>query len=159
MINYIDYNFNPEEINNLIKYLNGVRELEVINDFLINISSLISNNKEDDYSKLRDLIQKFYNIKVTMNNLDDNIKKKILKLLILFINGGHKGFTPLDPATREKIKYFEPKPKIAKALATLFIPDFATQIGGTKYRFKKIKKSIKKNKKKNKKKKKSFMKN
>ena len=53
-------------------------KLEVINNFLIIISLLMSNNK-DDYSKLSDLIQEFYNIKETMNslNLDDNIKKNI----------------------------------------------------------------------------------
>ena len=85
MINYIDYNFNPEEINNLIKSLNGVRVLEVINNFLIIISLLMSNNK-DDYSKLSDLIQEFYNIKETMNslNLDNNIKKKNIKTSYFF---------------------------------------------------------------------------
>ena len=54
------------------------------------------------------------------------ILKKILKLLIIFINYGNKGFTPLDPTAREKIKYFEPKPRIAISLASIFVPDIAT---------------------------------
>lgn len=155
-IDNIDYNFNPDEINNLVKSLNEVRILNVINIFLITISLLMSNNK-NDFIKLSDLIQEFNIIKESMNslNLDDNIKKKILKLCILFINFGNKGFVPIDPTAREKIKYFKPKPRIAKSLASIFVPDIATQIGGNKYRLKKVLKSIKKNKKK----KKSFMKN
>ena len=148
MSNYnIDYNFNPEEINNLIKYLNKVRIFDVINSFLITISLLMSNNK-DDFMKLSDLIQEFNTIKESMDslNLDDHIKKKILKLLIFFINFGNKGFT------HNKIKDFKPKPRIAKSLASIFVPDIATHIGGNKYRLKKIKKSIKNNKKKNRKK-------
>ena len=82
-IDNIDYNFNPDEINNLVKSLNEVRILDVINIFLITISLLMSNNK-NDFIKLSDLIQEFNTIKESMNslNLDDNIKKKILKLLI-----------------------------------------------------------------------------
>ena len=68
------------------------------------------------------------------------IRSKNIKTFILFINFGNKGFTPLDPTAREKLNILKQKPRIAIALANIFVPDIAKQLGGNKYRLKKIKK-------------------
>ena len=151
--NQINYNFNFAELDQIIDSLNKHRnqsivsrhyqsQLDIINSLLVSISLLITKDK-DDYTQFRDLNTALDNIKKSMIlfNLKPRIQKKILQLLIIFIAEGKKGLI-----TNPKIKNFIPKPKIAKALASIYVPDFARQLGGSKYRSKKQKKSIKRKK-------------
>ena len=153
--NQINYNFNIDELDQIINSLNKYRnqsivskdyqsQLNIINSFLVTISFLITKDK-DDYMQFRDLNTALDNIKKSMIlfNFKPSIQKKILQLLILFIGEGKKGLI-----TNPEIKDIIPNPKIAKALASIYVPDMFSQLGGNKLtKKKKLKKSIKRKRK------------